>query len=289
MRMTARGILTVCIVALTLAGRAVAQTTQADIADRLVGKPLLLRGFWAKDKLRFHADGTPAESYGERPFTESAIDVTSVRLSGHDLVVEGQRVGLLFDHEGTVIRLPLSLGGKGFGKSPEKMKIEIEGPSDGDLTRALDAVFADRLAEIAPTLPEAWQNYARRHFVEAGSGADNKAATDRPRPKAQADSQASCEKIEHIGRDVRPPRVLYQADPEFSEAARSQRISGNSQIYLVVEADGTPDHLRVARPAGMGLDEKALEAVSKYRFAPATRDGQPVRVEMYVEVNFQIF
>jgi len=57
----------------------------------------------------------------------------------------------------------------------------------------------------------------------------------------------------------------------------------------VVEPDGTPDHIRIARPAGMGLDEKALEAVSQYRFAPATRDGQPVRVEMYVEVNFQIF
>jgi TonB family protein len=281
MRITSRGILTLCIIALTFAGGAVAQTTQADIADRLVGKPLLLRGFWADDKLRFHADGTPAKDYRTRPFTESAIDVSSVRLSGHDLVVEGQRVGLLFDRSGTVTRVPLSLGGRGFGKSPEKMKIEIEGPSDGDLTKVLDAVFADKLAEIAPTLPEAWQNYAERHFVEAGSGTDNATSANPPPPRG--------ERPYHVGGNVRPPRVLSQPDPEFSQAARVQRISGNSQIYLVVEPDGTPDHIRIARPAGMGLDEKALEAVSRYRFAPATLNGNPIRVDIYVEVNFQIF
>jgi protein TonB len=161
------------------------------------------------------------------------------------------------------------------------MKIEIEGPSDGDLTRALDAVFADRLAEIAPTLPEAWQTYADKHFVEAGSGPARAASADPPQPVS--------ERPFHVGGNVRPPRVLSQPDPEFSQAARVQRISGNSQIYLVVEPDGTPDDIRIARPAGMGLDEKALEAVSQYRFAPATRDGQPVRVEIYIEVNFQIF
>jgi TonB family protein len=279
--MTARGILTVCIVALGLGGRGVAQTTQADIADRLVGKPLLLRGFWADDKLRFHADGTPAKVYRTRPFTESAIDVSSVRLSGHDLVVEGQRVGLIFERDGHVTRLPLSLGGRGVGKSPEKMKIEIEGTGNGDLTKVLDAVFAERLAEIAPTLPEAWQDYADKHFVEAGSGPASIATVDPPQPTS--------ERPYHVGGNVKPPRVLYQAEPEFSEAARSQRISGNSMIYLVVEPDGTADHLHIARPAGMGLDEKALECVSQYRFAPATLNGKPIRVDMYVEVNFQIF
>ena len=39
----------------------------------------------------------------------------------------------------------------------------------------------------------------------------------------------------------------------------------------------------------MGLDEKAMEAVRSYKFKPARKNGQPVTVEMNVEVNFQIF
>jgi TonB family protein len=258
-----------------------AQATEADIAARLVHKPLLLRGFWAGDKLRFHADGTPARRYAVASFTESAIDVRSVRLGGHDLTVEGQRVGFLFEKDGQIRRVPLVRGGRGSDKSPETIKIEIEGSADGDLTKTLDAVFADNLSEIASTLPEPWQVYARQHFVEAAPGSNTDAGAQRP--------PVTGDRPLRVGGNVRPPRVLSNVDPEFSETARALRISGNSQIYLWVEPDGSPSHLRIARPAGLGLDEKALEAVSRYKFTPASRNGTAVTVEIYIEVNFQIF
>jgi protein TonB len=92
----------------------------------------------------------------------------------------------------------------------------------------------------------------------------------------------------HIGGGVSKPVVLYQVEPEFSEEARKAKFSGNVEVYLWVDPDGKPSHIRVVRGVGMGLDEKAVEAVRQYRFKPAMKDGKPVQVDLYVDVNFQI-
>jgi protein TonB len=95
--------------------------------------------------------------------------------------------------------------------------------------------------------------------------------------------------IYHLGGGVRAPIVLHQVDPEFSEEARKAKFSGNVLVDLIVDEQGNPSHVRVVRGVGLGLDEKAVEAVRQYRFKPATKDGKPVKVELTVDVNFQIF
>lgn len=95
--------------------------------------------------------------------------------------------------------------------------------------------------------------------------------------------------IRRIGGGVAAPVVLFAPEPEFSEEARKAKASGNVLVYLQVDTNGRPMHVRVLRGIGMGLDEKAAEAVSHYKFKPATENGHPVAVEMQVEVNFQIF
>ena len=92
-----------------------------------------------------------------------------------------------------------------------------------------------------------------------------------------------------IGGGVSAPELIYKVDPEFSEEARKAKVAGNVLVYLWVGPDGTPSHLRIARGIGMGLDEKALEAVRQWKFKPAMENGKPVAVELNVEVNFQIF
>lgn len=95
--------------------------------------------------------------------------------------------------------------------------------------------------------------------------------------------------VMHVGGSVRPPSVVYAPEPEFSEEARKAKFSGNVQVYLIVDEQGNPSHVRVVRGVGMGLDEKAIEAVRQYKFKPATQNGKPVKVDLYIEVNFQIF
>ena len=92
-----------------------------------------------------------------------------------------------------------------------------------------------------------------------------------------------------IGGGVSAPVLIFQVEPEFSEEARKAKVAGNVLVNLWVDTSGNPSHVRVIRGVGMGLDEKAVEAVRQYRFKPAMENGKPVLVELNVEVNFQIF
>jgi protein TonB len=95
--------------------------------------------------------------------------------------------------------------------------------------------------------------------------------------------------LRRIGGGVSQPELTYKVDPEFSEEARKAKFMGIVLVNLIVDANGNPQNVHVLRGVGMGLDEKAVEAVKQYRFKPAREGGKPVAVELNVEVNFQIF
>jgi protein TonB len=92
-----------------------------------------------------------------------------------------------------------------------------------------------------------------------------------------------------VGGGVSAPRATYAPDPEYSEEARKAKYQGTVVLWLIVGPDGRPRDMRVARSVGMGLDEKALEAVRTWRFEPARKDGQPVAVQINVEVTFRLY
>jgi TonB family protein len=96
--------------------------------------------------------------------------------------------------------------------------------------------------------------------------------------------------LEHVGGRVSAPVPLIQPEAEFSDEARRAKYQGVCLISLIVDAQGNPQNPRVIRALGMGLDEKALEAVRKYKFKPAMKDGKtPVPVMITVEVNFRLY
>jgi len=84
------------------------------------------------------------------------------------------------------------------------------------------------------------------------------------------------------------PKVIYQVDPEFSEEARRAKHYGTVILVVDVDAIGRAVNVRVARSLGLGLDEKAVEAVSRWRFRPGMRAGKPVTVSATIEVNFHL-
>jgi len=94
--------------------------------------------------------------------------------------------------------------------------------------------------------------------------------------------------VMQVGGGVSEPKVIYQVDPEFSEEARKAKFSGNVYVSVIVDEQGRPTHVRVERGVGMGLDEKAVEAVKQYKFKPAMLNGKPVKVVVDVDVVFQI-
>ena len=91
-----------------------------------------------------------------------------------------------------------------------------------------------------------------------------------------------------VGNGVSAPRALETPDPEYSEEARKAKFQGVVVLCLIVGPDGKPRDIKVTRPLGMGLDQKAIEAVNKWRFEPAMKDGRPVAVQINVEVTFRL-
>lgn len=92
-----------------------------------------------------------------------------------------------------------------------------------------------------------------------------------------------------VGGGVRPPVAIFAPEPEFSDQARMAKYQGQCVVEVIVDAKGLPQKPRVVRPLGMGLDEKALEAVKQYRFKPATLNGRPVPVLIDIIVDFHIY
>ncbi len=77
-------------------------------------------------------------------------------------------------------------------------------------------------------------------------------------------------------------------EPEYSEQARAVGFQGTVLLSTVIDAEGTPTHIRVVRSLGMGLDEKAIEALAKWKFRPGMKEGKPVAVISNVEMNFRL-
>jgi TonB family protein len=90
-----------------------------------------------------------------------------------------------------------------------------------------------------------------------------------------------------VGPGVTPPRLLHSNEPEYSPDARAEHIQGTVVLQLVVSEEGRPTDISLISPLGYGLDERAEAAVSKWGFAPGTRNGKPVKVLATVEVNFR--
>jgi TonB family protein len=95
--------------------------------------------------------------------------------------------------------------------------------------------------------------------------------------------------IYRVGGGVSAPRAIYDPNPEYSEEARKAKHQGSVVLWVIVGADGRPRDIKVARSLGMGLDQKAIEAVRRWRFEPAMKDGRPVAVQVNIEVSFRLY
>jgi TonB family protein len=94
--------------------------------------------------------------------------------------------------------------------------------------------------------------------------------------------------VARVGGGVSAPRVISAPQPEYSEKARKAKYAAACVLSLVVDSSGVPQNIRVTRPLGMGLDERAIK-VRNWRFKPAIKDGVPVAVLLAVEVSFHLY
>jgi len=91
-----------------------------------------------------------------------------------------------------------------------------------------------------------------------------------------------------IGGGVSAPRLTYKVEPEYSEEARKAKYQGTVVLQVEVHEDGKAHNIRVVRSLGLGLDEKAVQAVEQWKFVPGRKEGKSVKVAATIEVNFRL-
>ncbi len=94
--------------------------------------------------------------------------------------------------------------------------------------------------------------------------------------------------VYRVGGGVSAPSLIYKKEPEYSEEARKAKYQGTVTLYVEVDPSGKAVNIRVLHSLGLGLDEKAMEAVRQWKFKPGMKDGKPVTVAASIEVNFRL-
>jgi TonB family protein len=85
---------------------------------------------------------------------------------------------------------------------------------------------------------------------------------------------------------LHPPVPLHKVDPRYQPAAISDRVEGKVQIAGVIRTDGHVELLRILKSVDERLDKSAEEALRKWEFEPANRNGSPVEVDVVAEIPF---
>lgn len=138
---------------------------------------------------------------------------------------------------------------------------------------------------LAPSIGDPFSKYADGLFGDKGGNtvgniSNRKGIGDDPGGKPGITGR--------IGEPIQAARVIHQVDPEFSEEARKAKYQGMVVLLIEIGTDGRPHNPKVIEPAGLGLDQKAIEAVEQWRFRPAQRAGRAILTTARVEVHFHL-
>jgi TonB family protein len=266
--------------------------SDADLQSEYGGKVLTLRQFYPGGQLHFDASGKLSSTVAPGAWTvDGQLRVQKISLK-HGLVhIQGQRLFLFYDSESKHLRDvgTLTKGDKAskyFRKKigdweakTGKTEIEVECGEPqtemADVMKAMNAVFLspdEQLTDVVPDFWKAWLDPKGQPKIEVANAA--------------GDGEG---KIHRVGGNISAPHTTYAPDPEYSEPARQAKYQATTVLWLIVGPDGLPRDIRIQRPSGMGLDEQAVNAVERWKFEPAKKDGQPVPVMINVEVNFRLY
>jgi protein TonB len=87
---------------------------------------------------------------------------------------------------------------------------------------------------------------------------------------------------------VSPPIAHRKVDPKYVAAAISDSVEGTVRLACVIGKDGKVSTVELVRGLDERLNRSAEEALTKWEFTPATRQGQPVDVDVLVEIPFRL-
>jgi protein TonB len=88
--------------------------------------------------------------------------------------------------------------------------------------------------------------------------------------------------------DATQPVLIYKVEPEYSEEARKSKLQGEVVLRIEVDARGLAQNISVVESLGLGLDERAMAAVARWKFRPGYSSGKPVVTAAIIHVTFRL-
>jgi TonB family protein len=261
-------------------GAAAQDRSDPQLMSEYVGKVLTLRHFYAGNRLRFHFDGSLSlNDVPVGPWTvDGQILIERIQVESSVLYLQGRRIVLCAGEERMQDCLTLiPTNNKDAVKflRDRHVRIDVELPSERpdqkQIADAMNAVFLTPESSLLDFAPDYWRTYLSR--VE---GTPEKLRTP--------------EVASHLVPGKKsPPRGISMPSPGYSDDARRIRCQGRVTLTVTVDRSGKVSDVQIAKPLGVGLDEKAVAAVKTWTFEPAIEDGNPVPASLQVVVGFRLY
>jgi len=263
--------------------------TNRELENKYADKILTLRQFYSGDHLRFDAHGELLGASPTGPWTMyGTLRVKEITFREGVVHIRGQRQFLFYDPEKKILRDVALVTKQDSAHKLFKVKkldewaedegvvdIEIDcGPSPelADTVYAVNQVFLSEDEPPRKVLPSFWSEWTPVGTAKAVS------------PLLPGETAY------RVGQGISAPHPTYSPDPEYSDIARNVGYRDAIVVlWLIVDSTGVPDRVRIVKPAGLGLDEKAVDAVRTWKFDPAMSNGSPVPVQIKVEMTFKLY
>ena len=290
-----------------IAVHATSSGLEPELRDEYKGKTLLIRGFHPQDELAYDVRGNLIGESASGDWTaDGFVTIEDIHISGARLIVDARRliivsIGHVFQFAVAEQPTPDKRG-----KQPVHLQVTIdfgqESPSAEQVHEVISKIFFTPDDDFTESIPDYWKPcvtgglagksseclFSKDILAVPGVGSPTRSTTSTIVNESLSDVQ-HLGPIFRVGGGVTPPGVILRLDPEFSERAPQARFQGTVTLLLIVDKQGIPTNVHIAKPLGYGLDERAVRAVRGWRFKPSEKDGYPVSVEIAVEVQFHLY
>ena len=218
------------------------------------------------------------------------VRIESAKVNNDRLEIKGKRIYLVYDPREKRFQDATEIT----DKKGKRHKVDVDdvlieallppAPDDAAIQAAFNKLFYSSEQEFMEAIPPLWTGFLRRPNRQQ---IPIQATTDES-SKAIASPSAG-EQTRLVGNGILAPALIFSPDPAYNSEARKAKFEGTTVLTIIVDREGRVHNVRVARPLGLGLDERAAEKISTWRFNPALKGGKPVIVEVNVEVSFNLY
>jgi len=278
------------------------------LRDAYQNKTFVLRSFYSGTALHFDSAGSPpADALAGDWTVDGFVKVEDIHVSGRRLQIRASRLhlGWLGADGLRAVHDAVMKGRADDEKKNRALRIEADlGPAPVTAEAAdaaLSRIFLTAQDSFADLVPDYWKPCISDGLLGKGNscrfplelaaipGVSSPAKTTQEPPATSTENDASGFPVFRMPKGVSPPKALSRHEPEFSDPARLAKFQGTMTLAVLVDTSGAPTNIHILSPLGCGLDEKAVQAVEGWRFRPAEKDGQPVAVQIAVEIDFHLY